>query len=412
MSRIILSDAKVLALKPGPRRRFVLDAMVPGLVVQVTTKGHRSYMLRARWPNGRNRVRRLLGEVGTISLDEARNTARQWIALLAQGRDPQLELSERRRQAGAEQAATFAAVCESYFRHLQGRQAARSRKEIAKELLPLWADRPMADITKGDIIRLIDAMRQRNAASTGAYARNVFGHIKLIFQHAALRFDLERSPCDRLRPRDLGFVFRPRERVLSDDEIRAAWRASGTMGFPYGSLVRMLLLTGCRRGEVSDAAWSEFDLDAKIWTIPASRFKAGSEHRVPLTDDMLALLNELPRFQSGDYLFSTTFGKKPVNGFSKCAARLLRLMRAELGADMPNLTLHDGRRTVRTRLSELRIAENVAELCIGHSKRGLLRIYDQHRHTDEIREALEAWNARLMNLVSPPPVDNVVAIRR
>src|SRR4051812_9897825 len=114
MSRVVLTDAKCVALKPGPRRRFIPDAMVPGLILQITPQGHRSFMLRAMFPGGRNRVRRLLGEVGTISLDDARNTARQWIGLLAEGRDPQLELDERRRSIAAEQGLMFGAVADAY----------------------------------------------------------------------------------------------------------------------------------------------------------------------------------------------------------------------------------------------------------------------------------------------------------
>ena len=161
-------------------------------------------MLRARYPGGsRHAVRRLLGECGALSVDQARTMARDWLGLLAQGLDPQRELAERKRRATGEQALTFGAVVSSYFQHLRGRQAARSRQEIEKELLPLWRERPIANISRGDIIRLIDGMRERRRASSGAYARNTFGHVRLIFMHAALRFDLERLPTDRLRPRDL-----------------------------------------------------------------------------------------------------------------------------------------------------------------------------------------------------------------
>src|SRR5258705_10441607 len=115
MARVGLTDARVRALKAGPRRRFVLDSLVPGLVLQVTTQGHRSFMLRGIFPGGRNRVRRLLGEVGAMNVEQARATARDWLTLLAQGRDPQLELREQRRQANAEQAFSFAAVAERYI---------------------------------------------------------------------------------------------------------------------------------------------------------------------------------------------------------------------------------------------------------------------------------------------------------
>ena len=133
MARIVLTDARVRALKPGPKRYFVLDNIVPGLTVDCTPNGHRSFMLRARYPGGsRHAVRRLLGECGALSVDQARTMARDWLGLLAQGLDPQRELAERKRRATGEQALTFGAVVSSYFQHLRGRQAARSRQEIEK----------------------------------------------------------------------------------------------------------------------------------------------------------------------------------------------------------------------------------------------------------------------------------------
>jgi hypothetical protein len=154
MARVVLTESKVRALKPGSRRHFVLDALCPGLVVDCTPNGHKSYMLRARFPGGRHAVRRLIGEVGAVSLETARDTARQWLGLLAQGLDPQRELAERKRRVAGEQALTFAAVCASYFQHqLRGRQAARSRKEIERELLPYGASAASATSARATLSR-------------------------------------------------------------------------------------------------------------------------------------------------------------------------------------------------------------------------------------------------------------------
>lgn len=413
MSRIILTESKVRALKPGPRRRFVLDALCPGLVLQVTPQGHRSFMLRGRWPGGRNRVRRLIAECGTTTLAEARDTAREWLALLAAGRDPQLELDERKRRVVAEQGLRFDAVADLYIadRLRDRRQGARSAREIRTELVARWGSRPLTAITKGDVIQLVDDLKARarrnvGARSTGGYARIIFNHARMIFQFAALRHDLERLPTDRLKPAQLGLIFKPRSRVLSDDEIRALWAASEQMGYPFGDFIKVLLLTGARRGEIAGARWDEIDLEAKTWTIPAGRAKSGNPHVVPITADLAALLATLPRFKSGDHLFSTSCGRTSISGFSRYTARLLR----EMG-NPPPFSLHDLRRTYRSRLSELGISERVAEMAISHGPRnGLLRVYDQHRYESEIRSANEAWHRRLRGLVSPPPA-NVVALR-
>jgi integrase len=418
MSRLVLTDARVRALKPAERRRFVPDSLVPGLVLQVTPQGHKSFMLRGIFPGGRNRVRRLLGEAGAMSVNQARTEARQWLTLLAQGVDPQLELRERKRQAGAEQGLTFAAVAEAYINdRMRGkRQGARGAKEIRSELVARWAERTLGSISRGDIIQVVDELRARaertvGARASGAHARTIFAHCHSLFDWAALRHNLPSSPCDRLRPKNLGLVSRPRRRVLNDGEIRALWRACDTLGAPFGVLAKTLLCTGARRNEIANGRFAEIDADTKLWTIPASRFKSDCEHCIPLTHDLLELLGSLPRYQSSDHIFSTTYGRRLFSGFSKATARLHRLMRAELGEAMPAFCLHDLRRTMRTRLSELRIPEHVAEQAIGHAKRGLLRIYDQHRHGDEVREAFEAWHRRLRSIVTPAPANaNVVAL--
>jgi hypothetical protein len=127
-------------------------------------------------------------------------------------------------------------------------------------------------------------------------------------------------------------------------------------------------------------------------------------------DGVLALLEALPRFFGGDALFSTTGGAKPINGYFKAKVRLDAAMRAELGRPPAPWVNHDIRRTVRTRLSELRVPKPVAERVIGHAAKGLARVYDQHRYASEMREALEAWEGRLTAIVTPPP-ENVVPLR-
>jgi integrase len=419
MSRIRLTEAKCLNIKPGPRRRFVNDSLCPGLVLQITPQGHRSFMLRARFPGGNHAVRRLLGEVGAVTLDQARATARDWLALLHQGRDPKAELGERKRQALAEAALTFAVVADAYIAdRLRGqRQGARSAREIKAELVARWGPRPLTSITRGDIVQLVDDLRDRARRSvggrmSGAHARCIFGHGRALFAWAALRHDLPSSPCDRLRPQALGIAPRVRQRVLNDVEIRALWRATGAMGAPFGPFIRLLLLLGCRRGSLAGARWAEFELSARIWTIPRERAKSDAEQRVPLSDDVVELLAALPRHRSGDFVFSPDYGRNPIGGFSKRVARLLRLMRAELGEAMPSFCLHDLRRTMRSRLSECGVAERVAELCIHHGPRDpLVRIYDRYGFEREVRAAFEVWHARLRLLVSPPP-ENVVALLR
>src|SRR4051812_14564598 len=141
--RVHLTEQKVQSFKPRDRRYDVLDALVPGLLVHVTPKGSKSLMLKTRYPGAKHPTRRAIGEVGRMSLEQARAQARDWLELISKGADPAIELAEKQRRARDEDQLTFAAVAELYIKQkLAGaRQRERSTDEIRKELLPSWGAR-------------------------------------------------------------------------------------------------------------------------------------------------------------------------------------------------------------------------------------------------------------------------------
>ena len=253
---------------------------------------------------------------------------------------------------------------------------------------------------------------ERCVAGAPYQAHNLLGHVRVMFNWAIEVGDygLEASPCDRIRPKRLIGKKSHRTRVLSDSELRAFWRATEQMGYPFGPLLQLLALTGQRKSEVADAMWSEFDLKKRLWLIPPERMKGDHPHVVPLAAAAIEILAALPRFKKGEHLFSSTLGETPVAGFAKAKTRLDRLMAKELEMMPPPFVIHDIRRTVRTGFSSLPVPDLVRELVIAHTKPGLHKVYDQHAYLDEKRQALELWAGRLRGIVSPPP-ENVVEIR-
>jgi integrase len=405
MVRNRLTDRKLKALKPASARYDVMDSDVAGFGVRVSERGHRTFMLIARYPGSPNPTRRAIGEYPALSLEQARERAREWRQLIRRGIDPKAEEERLRREELRKLQTTFAAVAEDFLeRHVKGQRRAKdTKREIRKELITQWADRPIASITREDVVLLVDQVAGRPAPYL---AHIVLGHARSLFNWAINRgtYGLETSPCDRVKPAALIGAKQPRQRTLTDDEIRALWLGSEKLGYPFGPLYRLLLLTGARRGEVAGARWREFDLQKKIWVVPPERFKSNASHLVPLSDAAIAIIESLPRFTKGDHLFSTAYGESPVTGFSRHKVQLDKLVAA------PPWVIHDIRRTVRTRLASLRVPDMVAEMVIGHGRKGLQRVYDQHHYVDEMREALELWAARLRDIVSPPP-ENVVRIR-
>ena len=428
MKKTYSTDRELKALRPADRWYDVTDAKARGLIVRVgptNAKGEfrRSFCLSARFPGSANSVRHSFGEYGMdLTLEQAREKAAAWRALIRSGVDPRAAEHRAAEEAHKSRELSFGVVIEDFLkRHVKGqRRAANVEREIRKELIPVWSDKLVTEITRSDVVTLIEGIVDRGAPHQ---ARNILGHVSVFFNWAIDRgrYGIETSPCDRLKPGRMIGEKKPRLRTLSDAEIAAFWKATERLGYPYGPLMRLLLVTGQRKSEVAEARWPEFDLAAKLWTVPPERFKSDSSHRVPLSGDALAIIESLPRFVgksrgTGDFLFSTSHGQWPVNGFSKAKVSLdeemLAILReANPEAVLPSFVLHDLRRTVRTRLSSLRVSTEVAEMVIGHGKKGLARVYDQHTFEDEMREALEAWAAKLRSIISPPP-PNVVPLDR
>jgi len=399
-----LTDRLLKSLRPAGKPYEIMDSIVGGLGIRVMPSGAKSFIVRRRF-GSKNPTRRALGRYGDLSVAEAREKTRQWNALVKKGVDPSVE-EERRRMEALEaerkgRANTFGSAFESYLKHKAKLKSVRTiDRELHREC-GAWMARPLANISPLDVKQLVQAIAD-SGRETQAHA--IFSLLRAFLNWAADSgdFGIELSPCARLKPAVLIDPKAVRSRVLKDVEIAAYWRASEGMGYPFGKLFQLLLLTALRRNEAADARWPEIDSDAKLWVIPAERMKGGAAHTVPLTPDISALLEKLPRFTAGDYLFSTTGGKKPVSGFSKAKARLDALMRADLKAQgMPfeGFVLHDVRRTCRTRFSALPVEDIVREQLLAHARPGLHKVYDLHAYESEKADALKLWHAKLKAII-------------
>jgi integrase len=394
------------------------DTVVPGLGVRVSAEtGRKTFVLTARFGGSKHPARRTIGVYGDITLEQARETARHWRALIRQGKDPAGEAKREREAKIRERAITFGAVFEDWKREklAHERRGLKAQRDVERDFLPLWADWPIADITDDDIRAAV-----RKVAVRGKYqAFNSLSHVRRMFGWAVDQgravYGLTHSPAERLRPKNLIGVKKPRARVLSDTEIRAYCRAAKGLPYPYGPQLQLLLMTGARHMEVAGMRWREIDKQARVWTVPAERFKSNAEHRVPLTDDVLALLETLPRFRKGDCLFTSSFGANPTPISDQIKKKLDRRMLRSLqeaarrrGEDPEQVqlrpwVLHDLRRVVRSHLAALQVQDHVAEMCVGHGRKGIARVYDRHRYDAEVGRAFDAWAARLRSIVAPPP---------
>jgi integrase len=301
------------------------------------------------------------------------------------------------------------------------------KREILRDLLPVWKDKPIASIIDTDVLTVM----RRKMPDGKVGARNLLALIKRFFRWVIGQrtYGLAASPCEGLQASAiLGEMKGSRDRILSDDEIFAYWRAAGRMPYPWGPFYKALILTALRLNEAADASRPEFNYRDRVWVIPAHRMKgknAGKKqaraHAVPLTDDFLAVLDDLPKFNGGPHLFSTTNGESSVWVSTKVKKRLDRRMLITLRAlarvrgedprtvELPHFVNHDVRRTVRSQLSRLKVTEEAREAVLAHARPGIKGVYDVYDYLDEKREALELWSARLREIVEPRP-DNVIKL--
>ncbi len=284
--------------------------------------------------------------------------------------------------------------------------------------MPHWQQRSFAELRKRDAIKLTEALVD---AGKPAAAHRLHEIIRRIGRWAARRDEIDLNPFADMDPPTSKVI---RDRYLRPGEIKAVWQAWDVMSYPFGPLGKMLLVTAQRLREVAQMQWSEIDRDNALWIIPADRTKSGRETEVPLSSLALEVLDALPRFAGGDFVFTTTSGRRPVSGFSKMKARTdtlvleaAREQAEEAGEDpelvkpMPPWRTHDLRRTARTGLAELGVPQIVAERVLNHAERNaIVKTYDRHEYAAEKRDALERWALRLREITEPPP-ENVVKLK-
>jgi integrase len=207
-----------------------------------------------------------------------------------------------------------------------------------------------------------------------------------------------------------------RERVLTDGELVEIWRACGDND--YGRIIRLLIITGQRREEIASLSWPELDLDKMVISLPGDRTKNHRPHDVPLSDQAVAILNEVPRRDGRDFLFGAANGA--FSGYSKSKVALDKRILAARAAParghqpMPEWRLHDIRRTVATRMADIRIQPHVIEAVLNHvsgHRAGVAGVYNRSLYADEKRDALVRWGNYIEGLVANGQT-KVVPIKR
>ena len=392
----ILTDTAIRKLRPAAQRYEVRDASRPGFGLRVELDGRKVFFQRF----GARGERRLT--LGTYSrafgLAEARAAADKARADYGAGLDPINAKLERRRRESAEIEArraardgrpapgTFADLAERYLRDAWRRQRERTVREnerkLRVEVLPTWGVRRVEEIRRADVLRLVEQSRERG----GVCSNRTLALVRTVFQYAVDREEMDANPALRI-PRRYLFAEKPRERVLTRDELRAILAVVDELGPVVGGAFRLILATAQRPGEVLRIRWDEIGRDEGgfFWQLPDELAKNGRGHRVPLSRQAMTVLDILrPMTDSTPWVLASPspMVDGPVQWLSHAAVRLRRK------SEVSDFTPHDLRRTAATLMGERGVRPDVIERVLNHVPAKIARTYNRATYDAEKRQAL------------------------
>jgi integrase len=441
-----LTAAVVTQLKQRAARYEVSDS-AGALRVVVQPSGAKSWAVRYRSPVDGKTVKFTLGSVTDVLVDEpriggpltlaaARKLATAALHEVERGRDPaksHVRSKEQARTAASEAASsTFPIAARDYVEGYARKNIRRwpeltralglmpdTLATIPKSIAARWKDRPIASITSEEVHDVIDeardggipGLRNRFNRESDARGRKLLSALSRMFKwlikNRRRRYGLKVNPCVAVPAPDPAKV---RDRVLTNAEIVAYWKSADAEPGPYGAVLKLILLTGCRLREVSELRWAELSGDMSQFVVPAERSKNHRPHLVPLAPMARSILKTMPKIEGSPWVFTST-GSKPGNGWSKLKCRL--------DARMTPATpwrLHDVRRTAATRMAdECGVEPHIVEATLNHQsghKGGVAGIYNVAAYREQKAKALEAWASRVELLLAKADGVNVTPLRK
>lgn len=395
-----------------------------GFGIRVLPSGVKTWFFIYRFDGQRRFMN--LGHYPAISLAAARGKYRAAYDLYEQGKDP-ANLAEQAKEE-RRKAPTVSDLCEEYIeRHAKPRKRswAKDQEILNRDVIPVWGKRKAADITKRDIIHLLEGIVDRGAPAMANYC---FAIIRKMFNFAVERDVLTVSPCLRVK---LPAAKQSRERVLSEEELVSFWNNLDrcAMSDQVRRALKLILVTAQRPGEVIGMHTSE--IDGEWWTIPGERAKNGKTHRVYLStlarhlisgalEQAISVQAVPPGKRYHGFVFPTPSKKKDqaiapqalVVAINRalaapiCSEKGERIIDGEGNAvtqnvlEVEHFTPHDLRRTAATFVAESGEMDEVIDAVLNHKKQGIIRVYNQYRYDREKQAALESWGRKITALVA------------
>jgi integrase len=371
---VTLTDRVVQQAKARGARVEIPDAVLPGLYLIVQPTGAKSWAVRYRIGR-RTRKLTLAGRYPVLSLGKAREAARAALESISVGKDP-AAAKRAGMPANDTLAAYIALYREKHVSTVRAGTAANINRELER-MQAAWPGRSLRSISKKDVVAVLDKAMKRGP-SAGVTAWKV---AKAFFSWCEAREDDFPSPARSIRK---PAKEKSRDRVLDDAELKLTWEAADAAGGPAGALVKLLILSGARRNEITELAHDEISAD--MIELPGARTKNGLPHTIPITPIIRQVLKTLP-----------TTGRFMLNGADRPFGDHSGAKEMVAPAIRP-WTLHDLRRSFASGLQRLGVAPHIVELALNHRSGtfgGVAGIYQRHRYAKEVREAFELWSQHI-----------------
>ena len=383
----MLTELTLRKLSPASGTRVeVWDEKIPGFGVRVSASGTKSFVLMYYQSGRKKRV--TLGRYPILTLAEARALARSTLNRVAHGEEPQ--------SAASRQSFLFEQVVEEFIDTYAAQHYRPShRNEMARLLrsrfVSKWRGRQISEIGRADVISMVEGVAKDGAPSA---ANHSLAAIRKLFNWCEDRGLIASNPAAKIkRPAPV----LSRDRVLDDAEVVAIWKATAEIGAPFEHIVRLLLLTAQRRGEVCGMKWSELNFEKATWSIPAERTKSNRAQTLPLSPLAMTVIKSVPNVHDIAVFPARGNDSAHPSGFSKIKRRLDQM------SGVSGWTLHDLRRTAATHMASLGVAPHVIERILNHTSGllgGVAGIYNRFQYQPEMRAALDVWASQIERLAS------------
>jgi integrase len=388
----MLTDVALKALKPREKIYKVADR--DGMYVRVTPRGAISFLLDYRLNGRRETVH--LGKYGHdgISLARAREKCLDARRAIREGRSPAIEKQRDKRRI--KEAKSFGQFGEKWLTAAPMADSTRAMRRTIyeRELLPVWRNRLLTEITPDDLRSHCGKIVDRSAPATAIHVRDI---VKQIYGFAILHGEKVANPADEVGPASIA-TFVPRDRSLSPSEIRVMLKQLEHIAtLPTIRLgMKLYLLTMVRKSELQDAVWDEVDFENSVWTIPKERMKRSKAHNVYLSRQTLDIMIALKTCAGNSrYLLPSRYdADAPMSRatFNRVTYAVVERAKAE-GLPLEPFTVHDLRRTGSTLLNEFGFNSDWIEKCLAHedgrSSRG---VYNKAEYEVQRRHMMQEWS--------------------